>query len=244
MPISAAISSASLSVAGSSTPNASEMAIASAPRSRRSAMAAARAWRSAPSVTSSTAPTVSSVRPGASPNASHLSAPSDTAEVRPSAEAQHPDGGGIALEQSVHRLGGRVRDAGDRSGPVARDLARDLLDDARDPGGDAVGVVVRGKDAGPRHDGQRGDVAGHRLREGSTDVHADADGHALNCSRAARAAAAARSPLRCPITNSQIAPADVDRGECDLGNDRFEGRVPAGQVGEEDRQSREPTRGR
>ena len=101
----------------------------------------------------------------------------DAPEVGPAAEGEHPDPRRITLEQGVHRLRGRVGHAADRAKAEGRDLARNALDRIGDAGSDAVGMVVRGGDDCTGDDGQRGDVAGDRLREGAADVDPDPHRH-------------------------------------------------------------------
>ena len=114
----------------------------------------------------------------------------DLAEVRTAAHADDADLAGVALQQGVDRLGGRV---GDQLDLLGADLGGQLGDGVDDPGGDAARrrCASWARPRWPRS-ARGGQLDGDRLGERAADV--DADAHASSRPRGvSRGAAGARA---------------------------------------------------
>ncbi len=132
------------SSSGESTAKAPLTAIASQPRSQRRSSASSTVSTARPPVASRKTCSVVSERPGASP----ISPTRVRRRARRRSGAAPmpttPTAGHVALEQRVHRLGGRERDELDAMA-IGAQLLDERLERPDDPGGDAVSVRVRGR---------------------------------------------------------------------------------------------------
>ena len=170
---SAAIAATRVSFDASSGANASAVAMADTPWSRRSRSAAAVAATSRPSVTSRNTDRVARCLPRAELDLRQLGALARLGELGTTSHPDDADHAHVALEQRVHRLRRRVGDELDLIGADLRGDVGDALHDARCHA--LLGIV-----GGRQH--RLGDDAGleidrNGLRERSPDVDADADCH-------------------------------------------------------------------